>query len=100
VSIDGWNEALAEAEAALAAAERLPATATPAARLSAALDMEMGELDAARLTLLEASRVGSPAAEQVSHAERLAAAAERLGDDPHLDVQVRLLRARARLQSP
>jgi hypothetical protein len=99
VSIDGWSEALAEAEAALAAAERLPATAPPAARLSAALDIEMGELDAARLTLLEASRVSSPAAEQVSHAERLAAAADRLGDDPHLAVQVGLLRARARLQS-
>jgi hypothetical protein len=98
VSIDGWSEALAEAEAALATAERLPATATPAARLSAALDLEMGELDAARLTLLETSRVGSPAPEQVDHAERLAAAAERL-DDPHLAIQVGLLRARTRLQS-
>ena len=94
VAVDGWNEALVEADACLRVAERLGADATAAERLSAALDIEMTELEAARHAVLSASHVRA-VAEQSQHAERLADAAEGLDDD-HLRLQVALLRARAR----
>ena len=94
VTVDGWSEALAEADECLRVAERLGADATAAERLSAALDIEMTELEAARHVALGASRVSTPA-EQTEHAERLADAAEGLDDD-HLRLQIALLRARAR----
>jgi hypothetical protein len=94
VSVDGWNEALAEADACLSVAERLGPGATAAERLSAALDIEMTELEAARYAVLGASHVDAPP-EQAEHAERLADAADEVDDD-HLRLQVALLRARAR----
>jgi rubrerythrin len=96
VSVDGFDEALAEVDTRLTGAERLGAGATTAEQLSAALDIEMTELEAARLTLLNASHVAP--GEQEDHAERLARLAETLSDDPHLRLQVALLRARAHIR--
>ncbi len=97
VSIDGWEDAIAEVEERLAAAERLGIGASPAEQLAAALDLEMTEVDAIRHVILAAAR--SPdAPEQASHANRLASAAEALTDDPQVQLQVALLRTRTRLQ--
>jgi rubrerythrin len=96
-SIDGWEEALAEVEERLAAAERLGASATADQRLAAALELEMTELDAFRMTLLAAANEGPPT-EHEDHVERLAAAAEASSADPQVRLQVALLRARARLR--
>src|SRR5262245_30825965 len=52
--LDGWDEALAEVEERLAAAERLTGTATTAARLSAALDLEISELEGLHHVVLAA----------------------------------------------
>lgn len=96
VSVDGFNEALAEVDTRLTVAERLGAGATTAEQLSAALDIEMTELEAARQALLNASHVAPD--EQADHAERLARMAETLSDDPHLRLQVALLRARTHIR--
>jgi hypothetical protein len=96
VRVDGWNEALTRTDACLRAAERLPEGATRAERLSAALDLEMTELEAARHAALGASHV-SVSPEQAGHAERLAAVADAVRND-HLALQVALLRARTRVQ--
>jgi rubrerythrin len=97
VSVDGWDEALREAENHLGAAERLGAAATAVQQVSAALDIEMTELEAARHSVLDAAHA-SHREEQADHAERLAKVAETLGDDPHLRLQVALLRARTRIR--
>ena len=96
-SVHGWEEAIAEIEARLVAAERLGAGATTAQQLAAALDIEMSELDVLRHALL--ATVHAPAHEgQAGHAERLADAAAALTDDPQVLLQVALLRARARIR--
>lgn len=94
--IDGWDQALAEVEERLATAEQLCSEATLAARLSAALELEMSELDAFRRVLLAACE--APDADgSIEHAVRLADAANRLSDDPQVRLQSALLRARTRL---
>jgi rubrerythrin len=98
-SVHGWAEALAEIEARLEIAEQLPAGATTAEQLAAALDVEMTELDALRHALLKTADA-SPSEHQAGHAEGLADAAETLTDDPQVRLQVALLRARARLKHP
>jgi rubrerythrin len=97
ISIDGWDQALAEVEERLAVAERLGASATLAEQLAAALDLEMTEVDTFRRVALAAANA-SERDEQVPHAERLAEAAEALTDDPQVLLQVALLRARTRIQ--
>ena len=94
--LEGWEEALAEVEQRLLAAEQLGPGATINLQLSAALDLEMTELEAFRHVLLAASNqpeVDAPSA----HAARLAEAAVTLSNDPHVRLQAALLRARARL---
>lgn len=98
VWVDGWDEALAKVDACLTAAERLGAGATTAKQLSAALDIEMSELEAARVAVLNASDVHI-GADPMDHAERLASVAETYSDDPHLRLQVALLRARTRIRA-
>jgi hypothetical protein len=96
-TVDGWDEALGEVEHRLDLCDRLGADAPLAQQLAAALELELTALEAARQAVLAAA--GAPAAtRQHEHAERLAAAAERLTDDPQVRLQVALLRARARLQ--
>jgi hypothetical protein len=96
-SVDGWDEALTEVERRLDLCEQLGVDAPLAQQLAAALELELTALEAARQAVLAAAR--APASDrQHEHAERLAAAAERLTDDPQVRLQVALLRARARLQ--
>jgi rubrerythrin len=95
--IDGWDEALADVEARLTAAEQLGAGASASRQLSAALDLEMTELDVFRHVLLAVSREPDKDAPE-SHAERLVEAATRLSDDPHIKMQAALLHARARVK--
>jgi rubrerythrin len=97
MSVDGWNEALEEIETRLAIAEQLPAGATTAQQLAAALELEMTELDTLRHLLLTTAHA-PVSGEQNGHAERLADAAETLTDDAQVRLQVALLRARARLK--
>jgi hypothetical protein len=95
--LNGWTEAMADTERRLEAAERLRGETSTARQLSAALDVELSELDALRHVVLAACR--EPATDGVdTHAERLADEASRLTDDPHVRLQVALLRARARLR--
>jgi len=96
--LEGWEDALAEVEERLAAAERLGAEATSARQLSAALELEMSELEALRRVLLAACD-GCDAGAPTDHAVRLADAAERLSDDPQVRLQAALLKARTRLKS-
>jgi rubrerythrin len=96
--LDGWGEALAEVEARLGAAERVGAHAPIASQLAAALEVELSALEAARHAVFEATDAPAPD-DQAGHAERLAAAAERLTQDPQVRLQVALLRTRARLKA-
>ena len=95
--LEGWDDALSEVEERLGAAERLGLESTTARQLSAALELEMSELEAFRRVLLMVCNApptdGSP-----DHAIRLAEAAERLTDDPHVRLQAALLKARTRLK--
>jgi rubrerythrin len=95
--LDGWEEALAEVDRALTAAERLDGRLTPAQQLGCALDLEMSELEALRRTLLAATHQPCPAGQE-QHALRLAESAAELSDDPHVRLKAALLRARARLK--
>jgi hypothetical protein len=95
--LEGWEEAVGDVEQRLLVAEQLGPGATATHQLSAALDLEMTELEALRHVLLAAS--DQPEIDAASaHAARLAEAAEVLTDDPHVRVQAALLRARARLK--
>jgi hypothetical protein len=96
--IRGWEEALGEIEARLATAEGVGAGGNPDRQLAAALDLEMTELEALRRLLLLVSHRAVREGPQAGHAERLADAATRLSEDPHVTLQAALLRARARLQ--
>ena len=95
--IDGWEEALMDVEDRLADAEDLgPDTATDR-KLSAALELEMTELEALRHVVLVACR--APDVEPPdAHSLQLADAAERLSDDSQVRLQAALLRARTRLK--
>jgi hypothetical protein len=95
IALDGWEEALTEVEDRLAAAEQVGGEAPTHRLLAAALDLEMSELEAMRRVLLAVCSEPSDAPED--HAVRLADAAERLSDDPHVRLQTALLRARTRL---
>jgi hypothetical protein len=95
--IDGWEESLAEVEERLHVAEELEPGAPPARQLSAALDLEMTELEALRHVILaacEQPELDPPA----GHAVHLAHAAERLSDDPEVRLRAAMLRARASLR--
>ena len=95
--LDGWEEALTEVERCLGTAEGLAAKAPGDRQLSAALELEMTELDALRHVLLATCHAHE---ENVSamHAERLADAAIRLSDERQVRLQAALLRARAYLE--
>ena len=91
----GCRDALAEVERRLAAAEALGTDTTTTSQLSMALDLEMSELEGLRRLVLAACR--QPDASPDTHAVKLAEAAAKLSDDPHVRMQAALLRARARL---
>lgn len=94
--LDGWEEALVRVDGCLGAAERLGAEAPTEHHLSAALELEMTELDALREVLLSTCGEPDPGAPD-DHAMRLAEAAEGLTDDPQVRLQAALVRARARV---
>ncbi|HJQ84157.1 MAG TPA: ferritin family protein [Candidatus Binatia bacterium] len=96
--IDGWEESLAEIEERLLSAERLGPAANTDRQLAAALDVEMTEIESLRHAVLHAC-AAPIALGDAPHAERLAAAAESLTDDPQVRLQAALVRARVRLQS-
>ncbi|HYV58153.1 MAG TPA: hypothetical protein VE911_11425 [Candidatus Nitrosopolaris sp.] len=96
IQLDGWEDALGKVEQHLTIAEQLGWGATAKRQLSAALDLEMTELEALRHVLLAASGQAETDA-SLAHAERLADAAVRLSSDSHVRLQAALLRARARL---
>jgi hypothetical protein len=95
-AIDGWEESLVDVEDRLAAAELVGAEAPVHRQLTAALDLEMSELEAMRQVLIAVCCQPSEAPDD--HAVRLAEAAERFSDDPHVRLQTALLRARTRLK--
>src|SRR5262245_22072477 len=94
--LDGWEEALAEVDSRLEAAELLGAGVSTGRQLAAALDLEMTELEGLRHVVLAACGAQHPEGPD-DHSIRLADAAERLSDDPGVRLQAALLRARARL---
>jgi len=95
--IDGWEESLAAIDERLKAAERLPAGAGVERQLAAALDLELTEMDALRLLLLDLAGA-NPEEEQVdTHALSLADAAITLTDDAGVALQAALIRVRARM---
>src|SRR5262245_42370871 len=87
----GWDDAVRGVEATLAAAEGLPGDADMALQLGAALDLELTEIEPLRLALLAAGH--RPERLTEDHALRLADAAERYCDDPHVRLQAALIRA-------
>lgn len=95
--LEGWDEALGAVDVCLTAAERLGADALSARQLSAALELEMTELEAIRHVLLAACPTPYAAGPD-QHAVRLADAAQRLSDDPQVRLQVALFRARTWLK--
>lgn len=95
--IDGWTEAVAEAERVLAEAEAAPPR-TPDERLAIALDLERTEIDALREALL--ALAGKPEAEARAtgrHAATLADAATRSSTDPRVLLKASLVHAHERL---
>jgi len=96
--LQGWDDALADVEERLGAAEQLGREeSTTSRQLSAALELEMSELDALRRVVIAAC--DAPDAELPDdHASKLADAAKRLSDDPQVRLQAALLTARTRLK--
>src|SRR5262249_26965654 len=95
--LEGGAEALGEGEARLAGAEDLGAGAPIERQLSAALELEMTDLEALRHVLIAACDLHHVEPPD-RHALRLADAAERITDDPQVRLQAALLRARTRLK--
>lgn len=95
--LEGWDDAVAEVEERLAAAEQLGPEATTARQLSAALDLEMSELEALRRVVVAAC--DAPNADPPDdHAARLADVAKRFSDDAQVRLQAALLAARSHLK--
>ena len=94
--LEGWEEALAEVEHRLADAEGVVPDASRDRKLSAALELEMSELEALRHVVMVACRAPDTAPPD-EHALRLADVAERVSDDSQVRLQAALLRARTRL---
>jgi len=97
--LDGWEEDLHEVELCLCIAEALGPAATRSQQLSAALDLELTELEALRHVLLAVSNQADVDS-TVDHAALLAKRAADLSADPHVRLQAALLLARARVRSP
>jgi len=97
VSVAGCGEALAEIAQRLRHAEALRADAGADRQFSAALDLELSELESMRQLMLQAShRLTVPAPEH-EHLQRLADTAMRRSQDGHVRLGAALLLARARL---
>jgi hypothetical protein len=95
--LDGWEEALADIEDRLAAAEQLGPRATTTQRFAAALDLEASELESLRQALL--ATTGFAIEPQEDHVLKLAERATAFCSDSHVALQAALLRARAHLDA-
>jgi rubrerythrin len=96
--INGWEEAMREAEERLAAAERLGPGAGLDERLAAALEVEMSEIETMRRMVVGLADPGHMRGAQVDHAVRLADAASKLSEDPQVRLAAAVVRARALLR--
>ena len=93
--LEGWEESLAEVEDRLGAAERVGSEVSRDRQLSAALELEMTELEALRRVVIAACH--HRPAEVDDHSVHLAEAAAQLSQDPQVRLQAALLRAWARV---
>ncbi len=95
--IDGWEDTLDEIDERLRAANRLPAGVGVERQLAAALDIELTEMDALRLLLLDLAGVDAPHEHVDAHASGLADTATAITDDAGIALQAALIRVRARM---
>ena len=95
--VSGCEAALVDIAERLRHAEALAPDATPDRRFSAALDIELSELEALRQLALHATGIqGTPATDQ-AHGRQLADTARRRSHDAHVRLGAALLLARQRL---
>jgi len=95
--IDGWEESLAAIDERLKAAERVAVGAGVERQLAAALDLELTEMDALRLLLLDLAGADPERDHVDTHALGLADTATALTDDAGIALQAALIRVRARM---
>ncbi len=96
--VDGCDEALSAAQTQMAKAERV--CANPDLQLTAALHLELSEIDALRRLALAAADWPIEAHDDPAHVAQLADAAVRLSTDEHVQMLAMLLRARIALGPP
>jgi len=95
--IDGWTEAVEEAERVLGEAEAAT-TSSRDDRLALALDLERTEIDTLREALLALAGQADPGAHATSrHAAELAEVATRCSTDARVQLKAALVRAHERL---
>jgi rubrerythrin len=96
-AVTGCEEALADAGARLQYAERLGSDASTDRKLSAALDIELSELESLRRLALHASGVPGTLRTDQRHVHRLTDTARKRSRDEHVRLGAALLLARERL---
>jgi len=96
-AVSGCEEALADVTERLQYAERLGSDVSTDRRLSAALDVELSEIESLRRLALHASGVPGPPHTDETHVHRLADTARRRSRDEHVRLGAALLLARERL---
>jgi rubrerythrin len=96
-AIEGCEQTLADIAERLGQAERLPADATADRRFTAALDLELSELEALRRLALEASHVAPVVPPEEGHLHRLGTVAMQRSRAGHVRLAAALLLARQRL---
>jgi len=97
VTVEGCNEALADIAQRLRHAEALRADAGPDRQFSAALDLELSELESIRQLMLQASHHVHVSEPEHGHLHRLADVAMKRSEDGHVRLGAALLLARLRL---
>jgi hypothetical protein len=97
VSVDGCDVALADVAQRLRHAESLRSDAASDRQFSAALDLELSELETMRQLTLQASHSPPVPGLEDAHLHRLAETALRRSRDEHVRLAAALLLARARL---
>jgi hypothetical protein len=96
VNLEGWTDAMREIELRLERAEQLPPTASDDDRVSAALEIELGEMDALRHAAIGAA-CGQRPDDDDDHLSRLAETAAAASSDGHVLALANIARARRRL---
>jgi hypothetical protein len=95
--VSGCEAALTDIAERLRRAEALPPDATEDRRFSAALDIELSELESVRQLALHASGIPGTAPTDQSHVHHLADTARQRSRDDHVRLGAALLLARERL---